>query len=311
MTMLVTDAPFKDIFEGRSSYISFMHDASKAMLNETARKVTAIVTTATCTPDDVHYATIVKEKEKHRLAQWSNKSKKHKVLFASTGIYVYAPTASMQGRNRIRGGTDVNILDTLGDQNEIAHIEWDEAHDDAEPVPVILLQIEVAKLKHQLAAVKAKLTIENKKNADAQRIIARLISPAVRTNLHTPVTHNAGKSFTTFMRKNQGIDYEYSNDFRPDVAPAHEWKGNEHLLFGYMNTNRYDPECIFPHIIEFTGRDQREALNCDYDVIFEHPVTKEKVPVMKMKKAFRSLHRDYNYLAHIFETDPKNNFNLE
>jgi len=311
--MLVTDAPFQDIFEGRASYRLFMDNTSNVMLNETARKIAAIVTTMT-DADDVHATTLVNDNDRGgRMAKWSKQSRTIKVLFASTGTYIYRPHQRMRGTHRVRGATDILIIEKLREHNEIAHIEWSNAHEDApmETDPVIALQIEVAELKQQLATVKARLTAEKEKHAYAQRHIARLISPAVRTNLHTPVTHNAGKSFTTYMRKIGGLDYEYSDDFKPDIAPAHEWKGNEHLLFGYMKANKYGPECIFPHILKFEGRDQREALNCDYDVIFEHPVTKEMVPVMKMKKAFRSLHRDYNYLAHIYETDPENNFDLE
>ena len=56
----------------------------------------------------------------------------------------------------------------------------------------------------------------------------------------------------------------------------------------------------FPNIVRIVSRTQRYETNCDYGVIFEHPVTKEEV-FMEMKKAFASLHTDFAFFAITYE----------
>ena len=313
--MFVTDDVFKDIFAGHFSYNRFMSNASKGMLHATGRNIADVVTAVTNTPDDVHSATIADEKGRKRVAQWSDTPRKIRVLFTPQGIFVYQPTKRMQGKNRVRGETDIDILKKLREHNLIALIKWSDAHEDAssmETNPAVLLQIEIdagVRLKDELAsakaevlALKAKVLASKVELVNAQRHIARLMqpthAPAVLANVHTPVTTNTVKSFTVYTKVLGGFPRDYSDDFRPDIAPAHEWEAD--FLYGYLRENYHRPECIFPNIVRIVSRTQRYGTNCDYGVIFEHPVTKEEV-FMEMKKAFAPLHKDYAYFANIYE----------
>lgn len=293
ITMLVTDAQFQGIFAGRSSYRRFMDNVSRFDIGATGLQIADVVTSTTNMPEDVHSTTISDEKDHGRIAKWSAAPKKIRVLFTSRGTFVYQPPERMRERNRVRGGTDTIILGKLSEHNLIAHVKWADNDEDAPDTgQVIELKAIIARQKNELLAAKVEAV-------NAQRYIARLMQ-STNAPMHTPVRTNTVKSFTTYTKKIGEVEYEYSDDFRPDIAPAHEWKAE--FLFGYLNKNQNHPECIFPYLISVVDYTPRYDTNCDYGVIFEHPITKEAIrPPIFMKKAFRNFHRDYAYKADAFE----------
>lgn len=312
--MLVTDDKFKEIFQGHVSYGSFIRNVSKDGRNATARQLAVAVTETELASADVHSATIIHEKGRKRVAKWSRASRHIRVLFSQQGTFVYKPNDKMQCTTRVRGDSDFEVIEKLRGQNQIALIAWSEEEDGDEPFvetnPSNLLKIEIAaaallkeenaSLKAELLSVKADARSGKVDLANAHRHIARLMQPAPVVPANLPSTANSVKSFTVYTKVIGGFTRSFSDDFRPDTAPANDWEAQ--FLHGYFTANSHLPDCIFPNIIRIESRTQRYGENCDYGVIFEHPVTNEEVPCLQMKKAFRNFNKQYRELAGIYET---------
>ena len=316
IVMLVTDDKFKEIFQGHVSYGSFIRNVSKDVRNATARQLAVAVTETELASADVHSATIINEKGRKRMAKWSGASRHIRVLFAHQGTFVYKPDDKMQSTTRVRGDSDFDVIEKLRGQNQIALIAWSAEEDNDEPfvetnpsnllkneiAASALLKEEIASLKAEILSVKADARSAKVDLATAHRHIARLMQPApvVPANANLPSTANSVKSFTVYTKVIGGFTRSFSDDFRPDTAPANDWEAQ--FLHGYLNANSHLPDCIFPNIIRIESRTQRYGENCDYGVIFEHPVTKGEVPCLQMKKAFRNFNKQYREMAGIYET---------
>jgi len=285
---------FINLFNGHCTYESF-HSNIGGKVGATARMLAAEILSTPLNADDVH-ATIIKP-ESARLnlvARWvvnntTEESKNIIVLFAKTGTFVYQPATRVKSF-QVGGKTERSILDKLGSQFQdgyIAHIKWSVAPPTA------------AESNNTIARLKAEL-------ADAHRLINELIHTN-RAPEHAPVqapAHAAEPAgvdvatFHTYDREIRGFTYEYSDDFRPDLVPAAKWDAN--LLYKYMHKNRSNPDAIFPKLLRIISCTPRHDLNCDFGVVFEHPVSKVEVE-LDMCKAFATVCKTYQKTAYAYQ----------
>lgn len=213
------------------------------------------------------------------------------VLFAAAGIFVYRLNPLTVQVLRVPGKNDHEIIDKL-DRTFVqsAYISW--GTPDWIPVDVSVAAADKATIRRQQIELAAARTLI------AQLLCADRVSPAVPV-MYAPAGCD---SFHTYDRDIRGFIYEFSDDFRPDIAPAAQWDSN--LLYRYMYQNKSKPDCIFPRIIRMVSCTPRFGTNCDFGVVFEHPVSKADV-AMEMCKAFATVCREYRSVVFAFQLSLK------
>jgi hypothetical protein len=224
------------------------------------------------------------------------------VLFAASGVLMYK-LVNVQPVIRVTGATELDIIDKLNESlSPIACLSWpssytpftDEHGSPAEVNGLNPTDISVVEeVKHTIMKQQVELNV-------ARKLIAQL--------MHTPDSHNdvpviiPGDGFTTYDREIRGFMYEFSDDFRPDRVCATKWDAN--LLYKYLYKNKSDPHCVFPRIVRFVSCTPRYGSNCDFGVLFEHPVSKALVH-MEMCKAFALVCTEYRVAAFAYESFAK------
>ena len=184
---------------------------------------------------------------------------------------------------RYSGETNQEVIGLLEQTfGTIAHIKWGVHEDTAE----------VTRLKTELAAYQRTV-------AELMRTNKALTHAPGHAPGHATVANIAGRSFSTYERKIGGISYEFSDDFKPDTVPAHQWDAN--LLLKYLSKNRREPGCVFPRLVSILSCTPRFDTNCDFGVVFEHPKTREDV-TLEMPKAFATLCDKYRLAARAYQT---------
>jgi hypothetical protein len=212
------------------------------------------------------------------------------VLFAASGIFIYRPGASP--KFRFSAATDEQFIDRL--QRElvpIAHIAWGVSAREHEDVTVPSDKDTIARMKVEIARLKVKAAASDRLRAEMMRAPWYPVVSVVPVVPDEPsVAGTVGAAFTTYVRYIRGFSYEYSDDFRPDCVPAAQLDAN--FLYMYMFYNRSKPNCIFPRLVSIVSCTPRFGSNCDYGVVFEHPVSMDEVS-LEMRKAFGNLCDSY------------------
>lgn len=133
----------------------------------------------------------------------------------------------------------------------------------------------------------------------ARKMIACMTPPVRRNGGNDVCASRKGKAFSTYDKEVRGFLYECSDDFRPDRVPAVQWDAN--LLYKYLYHNKWEPDCVFPRIVCIVSCTPRFGSNCDFGVVFEHPVSKAVVQ-LDMCRAFALVCREYRLAALAFES---------
>lgn len=218
------------------------------------------------------------------------------VLFAEKGTFIYIPNALKVHVLRVPGTTHDEIIHKLDQTFErFAYIAWSTDI----PIPRHIQRPAVVETddKQTIRKQHAELAI-------ARKIIGQLICTNPATPHAPPTNHGLNapstgtNTFHKYYREIRGFTYEFSDDFRPDTVPATHWESN--LLFKYMVKNKSDPACIFPLIRRIVSCTPRYGNNCDYGVVFEHPVSKASV-TLDMCKAFATVCSEYRATVFAFQ----------
>ena len=282
------DDVFRAIFNGHSTYSSFSESVKGRPATQSCvarRLVDAMLPMPVLAEVDVHSTFIKSGPCERRFARWvigkaSEASETIFVLFAAQGITIYRTSVvQTKGVIRVCGGTDGEILLRMEAQfGRIAHVAWGVAYESRIVTP---LKVELA------ASVRLNVEFSGTGRAEVHALVVR-----------EPFARDAVRSFSTYDREIRGISYEFSDDFRPDLASAAHWDAN--LLYKYLNKNKLERDCIFPRIVHIINHTPRFDTNCDFHVVFEHPKTGEEV-FLEMCRAFAMVCDEYRKVAREYE----------
>lgn len=292
------DDVFRAIFNGHSTYSSFSESVNGRPTTQACaarRLVDAILPMPVLAEVDVHSAFIKSGPCKRRFARWVIRKAPEAsdtifVLFAAQGITIYRTSVvQTKGAIRVWGGTDGEILLHMEAQfGRIAHVAWGVAKTEREDAVIADESRIVTRLKVELAAsVRLNVELSGTGRADVHALVVK-----------EPFARDAVRSFSTYDREIRGISYEFSDDFRPDLVSAAHWDAN--LLYRYLNTNKWERDCIFPRIVDIINHTPRFDTNCDFGVVFEHPKTGEEV-FLDMCRAFAMVCDEYRKVAREYE----------
>lgn len=276
------DDEYLKLFRGMCTYKGFQSCANGKRLRAIGRDLAVALTATAETAYDVYSTTIIFDRTR-RVVKWNATNatgiSNILVLFAEEGTFIYKPTAPV--KSGYFGNTNKDIISELERVfGPSTHIAW--AGDAAMSIENTRLKVEVATLQRQVAA-----------------LMCANITPQSVAVKYTAVV---GNSFHTYERHIRGFPYDFSPDFRPDRVPAAQWDAG--LLYRYLYENRSKPDCVFPRLINIVSWTPRFDTNCDFGVIFEHPVTMEEVS-LDMCKAFATVCKAYRLAAHAYLTFKK------